>query len=82
LASTKTGAVQNSEFRRNVAEAFSKRSKVRLVVASTLETSHVQSGEDASRIKKDFDPKQELIGEVAELDGENYLFRFSRAIAA
>jgi len=71
----------NSEFRRNVAEAFAKRSKVRLVVASTLETSHVQSGEDASKIKKDFDPKQELIGEVAELDGENYVFRFTRATA-
>jgi hypothetical protein len=79
---TRWSSPGNSEFRRNVAEAFSKRSKVRLVVASTLETSHVQSGEDASRIKKDFDPKQELIGEVAELDGENYLFRFSRAIAA
>lgn len=69
----------NSEFRRNIAEAFAKRSKVMLVVASTLETSHVQSGEEASKIKKDFDPKQELIGEVVELEGENYVFRFTRA---
>lgn len=69
----------NTEFRRNIAEAFAKRSKVRLIVASTLETKHVQSGQDASKIKKDFDAKTYLVGEVVELVGENYVFRFSMA---
>jgi hypothetical protein len=45
---------------------------VRLVVASTLDTEHVQSGRDASKIKKDFDPKEDLVGEVAELNGDRY----------
>jgi hypothetical protein len=71
----------NSEFRKNVTCAFSERSKIRLVVVSTLDTKHVQAGEDASSLKKDFDAKEELVGEVAELDGENYVFRFSRVIA-
>jgi hypothetical protein len=72
----------NNEFRKNVAKAFAKRSRVRLVVASTIETSHVQAGEDASKIKKDFDPKVDLIGKVAELDGENYVFRFARGVGS
>ena len=66
----------NSEFRRNVARAFSERSKVRLVVASTLNAEYVEAGGDASKVKKDFDAKEDLIGEVAEIDGENYVFRF------
>lgn len=69
----------NAEFRRNIAEAFSKRSKVRLVVVSTLETEHVQSGSDASEVKKDFDAKTEFVGEVTDLKGDSYVFRFSKA---
>ena len=44
-----------------------------------LETSHIQSGEDGSKIKKDFDAMQELIGLVAELVGETDVFRFAPA---
>lgn len=69
----------NAEFRRNIAEAFSKRSKVRLVVVSTLGSEHVQSGNDASEVKKDFDAKTEFVGEVTDLNGDNYVFRFSKA---
>lgn len=69
----------NREFRENVARAFAEGRMVRLVVASTVETEHVQSGRDASKIKKDFDPKEDLVGEVAELNGDRYVFRFRRA---
>lgn len=55
---------------------------MKLVVVSTVEISRVQSGEDASTIKKDFDPKHDLIGEVAEFDGENYVIRFTRTKTA
>jgi hypothetical protein len=72
----------NAEFRRNLADAFARRSKVRLIVASTGETSHVQSGADASKVKKDFDAKTGLVGEVVELDGDRYVVRFSRVASA
>jgi hypothetical protein len=72
------GGPGNAEFRRNVAEAYAVKSKVRLVVASTIETGHVQAGADAGKIKKDFDPKEDQVGEVVYLSGEDYVFRFRR----
>lgn len=72
----------NNEFRKNVARAFAERSKVRLVVVSTLDTNRIQAGEDASKIKKNFDAKEDFVGEVAELNGESYVFRFHRVSAA
>lgn len=51
---------------------------VRLVVASIIETEHVQAGRDASKVKKDFDSKEDVIGEVVELTGEKYVFRFRK----
>ena len=71
----------NAEFRRNLLRAYQERSVVRLVVASTHEVEHVQSGKDASKVKKTFDPRMEFIGELVLLDGEDYRFRFRRAAA-
>ena len=68
-----------NEFRENVARAFADRSRVRLVVVSTVQTERIEAGEDASNIKKDFDVKDQFVGEVAEFDGGNYVFRFARA---
>jgi hypothetical protein len=69
----------NSEARRNIAKAFSAKSKVRLVIAKTEEVERVEAGEDASPLKKEFFVREELVGYVAELNGEQYVFRFSRA---
>lgn len=69
----------NSEARTNIAEAFSAKSKVRLVVVKTEEIQRVESGEDASPLKKEFFVREELVGQVVELNGEQYVFRFSKA---
>lgn len=47
-------------------------SKVRLVVVNTSETQHVQDGRDASKIQKSFNPREDLVGVVAEIDGDRY----------
>jgi hypothetical protein len=52
---------------------------VRLVVVRTLHPERVQAGESATKIPKDFDAKTEQIGQVAEFDGNNYVFRFYRS---
>src|SRR6186713_2169075 len=52
------------------ADSLARWSKLRLSVVSTLETSHVQAGGYASKVKKDFDAKNGLVGEVAELDAD------------
>ena len=68
----------NNEFRRNVQKAFESGANVRLVIARTKEIDRVQAGEDASKVKKIFFLREELIGRVVEWDGDNYGFRFSK----
>ena len=68
----------NREFRDNVAVAFAEKRPLRLVVATTTDTALVQSGVNASKSSKDFDVRPDLVGEVAEFDGERYVFRFAR----
>lgn len=70
---------RNTEFRRNVQRAFESGATVRLVIARTEEVDRVQAGEDASKVKKVFFRREELTGRVAEWDGDNYVFRFSKA---
>ena len=50
---------------------------MRLVVSSTEETGHVESGGDASKVKKDFHVREDLVGEVVEHDGDKYVIRFT-----
>jgi hypothetical protein len=66
----------NNEFRRNVVRAHSEGSKVRLVLVTTRDTDRVQRGDDARKIPKEFNVRGDLIGEVAEVVGDSYVFRF------
>lgn len=68
----------NKEFRENVAKAFGSGESVRLVIVRTDEIARVEAGEDASKIRKDFFLRDDLIGKVIEWDGENYAVRFTK----
>jgi hypothetical protein len=68
----------NKEFRENVAKAYAVRSPVRLVIVKTDEIARVEAGEDASTVRKEFFLRDDLIGEVLELNGEQYAFRFKK----
>jgi hypothetical protein len=68
----------NKEFRENIAKAHAARTPVRLVVAKTNETTRVEAGEDASTIGKEFFIREDLVGEVSELKGGQYVFRFRK----
>ena len=69
----------NTEFRENVARAFESAATVRLVIVSTEEVARVEAGLDASKIKKTFSVRPDLVGKVIEWDGENYALRFTKA---
>ena len=71
----------NREFRENVQKAFEAQSNVRLVIARTDEVKRVEASEDASKIKKEFAVRPDLVGKVVEWDGDRYVFRFERAVA-
>lgn len=71
----------NKEFRENVQRAFETNSSLRLVIAKTDEIKRVEASEDASKIKKEFSIRTDLVGKVVEWDGDRYLFRFEKAVA-
>jgi hypothetical protein len=68
----------NREFRENVAKAYAAKSRVRLVIVRTDEIERVEAGEDASKVRKEFYLREEVTGEVVELDGDRYVFRFTK----
>lgn len=70
----------NREFRENVQKSFEAQSNVRLVIARTNEVKRVEASEDASKIKKEFAVRPDLVGKVVEWDGDRYVFRFERAV--
>jgi hypothetical protein len=69
----------NTEFRENVHKAFSDKATVRLVIVKTDEVARVEGGEDASTIKKEFFLRDDLVGCVSELSGDQYVFQFRKA---
>lgn len=66
----------NVEFRENVQTAYAGRNRVRLVIAKTDEVERIEAGEDASKVKKEFFVRDEVVGEVLEIDHDRYVFRF------
>lgn len=68
----------NVEFRKNIARAYADGSNVRLVIVKTDEIKRVEVGEDASTIKKDFFTREDLVGKVITLEGEEYVFQFCK----
>lgn len=68
----------NNEFRENIDRAFRQGSAVRLVIVRTEEPERVEAGEDASKVKKDFFIKEEVVGKVTEWDHDRYAITFTR----
>lgn len=68
----------NNEFRTNIAKAFESQVNISLVIVRTDDVDGVESGADASKLKKDFYLKEEVVGKVIEWDGERYAFRFTK----
>ncbi|TFY98476.1 hypothetical protein [Ramlibacter rhizophilus] len=68
----------NREFRENVARALAAGSRVRMVIVKTDQIGRVQAGEVASKIRKEFILRDDLVGSVHELTGDRYVIRFQR----
>lgn len=67
----------NKEFREDLTKAFTVKSNIRLIIVTTKETARVEAGEDASKIKKSYATRHDLVGKITELDASNYVFQFS-----
>lgn len=68
----------NNEFRENINRAFSTGATVRLVIVRTDDVAHVEGGGDASKVRKEFFLKDEVVGKVTEWDGDRYAIAFAK----
>jgi len=68
----------NTELREKVANAFKTKQVIRLVIATTSQTKAVESGADAKTLKKTFQVREDLIGEVIEASEDQYAIRFRK----
>ncbi|WDM67031.1 MULTISPECIES: hypothetical protein [Xanthomonas] len=71
----------NREFRANVTRAYDTDAAVHLILARALQPERIQHGEDGSKVPKTFAVRDDLIGRVANIDGENYVIEFRQVIA-
>jgi hypothetical protein len=62
----------------HLGQAISGNLPVRMVIATTSETEAVDNGHDASKVKKTFHIREEVIGRVLSFDGDNYAIEFRR----
>jgi hypothetical protein len=49
-----------------------------LVLAITEDTAHVDSGNDASKVKKEFLTKPDRVGRVVQYDGDKFVIEFKK----
>ncbi|MDP3211924.1 hypothetical protein [Methylotenera sp.] len=68
----------NTEFRAKVINAFHTDQNVKVVIARTDQISEVESGADASKLKNTFSIKEDWIGKVTSVVGDDYEFKFLR----
>jgi len=68
----------NNEFRLNVRRAHEEQRAVRLVTVKTDQMERIEAGEDASMIRKEFVLRDDLVGEVVNIDNDKYVIRFRR----
>lgn len=64
--------------RDHLTKALSEQLPVRMVVATTSETEAVDGGRDASKLKKTFHVRKDLVGVVTSFDGDNFVITFRR----
>ena len=74
-----SNALGNDLLRTHVAQAFSEKLDVRLVIATANDTAAVDRGEDASKLSNTFGVREDLIGKITQFDGDHFVIEFRRA---
>ena len=64
--------------RTHLEEAVAGNLDVRLVIARTSDEAAVDRGEDASKLSNTFAIRDDLVGKVAEFDGDHFIIEFRR----
>jgi hypothetical protein len=78
LSRWSANTVGNEMFKHHIEDAFNNKRPVRLVIAKTDEIETVDSGQDASKVKKEFYSRPEMIGRITHFDGDKFIIDFQR----
>ncbi|MEC9411353.1 MAG: hypothetical protein VX829_01600 [Pseudomonadota bacterium] len=73
----------NSELAEKLVKAFRDTQPIKLIIAVPKngdEIKKVESGIDGSKIKKDFFVRPEVMGQIIEFDGENFVIEFQKSV--
>ena len=70
----------NTEFRDRVSRALASNQRGRLVISHTGHPDRIQAGVNASTVRKSFSVKEDWVGRVSRIDGEEYEFEFVRCV--
>jgi len=79
LSRWKHNSAGNNLLRQHLEEATDKNLDIHLVLVRTDETEVVDAGGDASKVKKSFSVRQDIIGKLVEFDGDKFVIDFVRA---
>jgi hypothetical protein len=74
----KTNSPGKKLFIEHLSKAYDEQLPVRLVIVSTKDTAIVDAGEDASKLKKTFDVKKDIVGKVISFNGDDYMIDFRK----
>jgi hypothetical protein len=69
---------------KHLGQAHNEKLRVRIVIVATNEAgiAIVDAGEDASKIEKTFDVREDYIGQVVSFDGDAYVIEFKKQVAS
>jgi hypothetical protein len=67
----------NRELRMRLSKAYASRQIIRPVIAKAESTKAVESGSDASKVKKSFSVREDWFGRVVEFDEPRFVIEFS-----
>jgi hypothetical protein len=68
--------VGNNLLKSHLVKAHSEALPVRLVIATAESPEEVESVDDASKIKKTFSVREDLVGRVTSFDGDNFVIEY------
>ena len=66
----------NNLLKAHISKAFSECLLVRMVVATATDTNAIDYGHDASKVKKTFHVRNDVVGKVIKFDGDNFVIEF------
>ncbi len=78
LSRWRANSAGNNLIRQHIEDAMKNGRTVRLVIATANDTAMVDSGNDASKVKKTFHTRPDMTGRISYFDGDKFVIDFQR----